>query len=63
MSKKVKARIHSLEGNFAEVEIVSENGNNSVIAKYDGKYYTAVFNIFVGCYYVDDIYGEIEFKI
>lgn len=57
--KKVKAMVHSLK-DLDEVIIVIENGNNNVVAEYKGKHYTAIFNPFVGLYYVDDIYGEIE---
>ena len=59
MGKLVDARIHSKDGNFDKVEIISEKGPNNVVVKYNEKYYTAVFNVFVGCYYVDDKYGEI----
>jgi len=55
---KTMAIIHSLQG-LSEVTIISENGCNNVVAEYQGKRYTAVFNVFVGRYYVDDIYGEI----
>lgn len=58
---KVKAMVHSLN-NFAEVTIISEDGPNNVVAEYRGKRYTAIFNIFNGNYYVDDIYGLIEDK-
>lgn len=56
---KVKAKIHSLNGELAVVTIVKENGYNDVVAEYCGSYYTAVFNPFVGCYFVDDKYGFI----
>ena len=59
--KKVLAMVHSLKDK-AEVTIIRENGNNNVIAEYNGKTCTAVFNPFVGMYYVDDIYGVIEDK-
>lgn len=57
--KTTQAMIHSLNATD-EVTIISENGNNNVIAEYKGKKYTAVYNIFIGLYYVDDIYGEVE---
>lgn len=56
---KVKAKIHSLNGELREVTIVKENGYNDVVAEYRGSFYTAVFNPFVGCYFVDDKYGYI----
>lgn len=51
-----KAMIHSLKAQD-EVTILHEKNNNDVIADYNGKRCTAVFNPFVGLYYVDDIYG------
>ena len=53
----VKARIHSLGGEFGEVTIVEFQDYNNVVAEYNGSFYTAVFNPFAGCYYVDDKYG------
>ena len=54
---KTQARIHSLGGEFAEVLIVEKQDINNVVAEYHGHFYTAVFNPFAGCYYVDDKYG------
>lgn len=51
-----KAMIHSLNAQ-GEATILHEKNNNDVIAEYNGKRCTAVFNPFVGLYYVDDIYG------
>lgn len=56
--KKVMAMVNSLQG-LAEVTIISENGCNNVIAEYQGKRCTAVYNGFVGRYYVDDVYGVV----
>ena len=56
---KVLAMVHSLK-DLAEVEIIEHKDNNNVIAEYNGKKCTAIFNPFVGRYYVDDIYGKIE---
>jgi hypothetical protein len=53
---KIKAQVHSLQAQD-EVTILHENGPNDVIAEYKGKRCTAIYNIFVGLYYVDDIYG------
>lgn len=58
--RTIQARIHSLGGQFAEVTIVSENGCDDVIVDYKGIRCTAIYNPFVGCYYVDDIYGIIR---
>lgn len=51
-----KAMIHSLNAQ-GEAKILHEKNNNDVIAEYNGKRCTAVYNPFVGLYYVDDIYG------
>jgi hypothetical protein len=56
--KKVMAMVHSLE-DMAEVTIISETDCNNVIAEYNGKKCTAIFNWFTCKYYVDDIYGVI----
>ena len=54
-----RAMIHS-KNEMDEVYMIEENGPNHVIAEYNGKRYTAIFNIFNGLYYVDDLYGRIE---
>lgn len=55
------AMVHSQESKGPQkVTIVSRNGNNEVIAEINGMKYTAIFNPFIGLYYVDDIYGEIK---
>ena len=56
---KTMAMVHSLNA-LAEVEILDHKDNNNVIAIYDGKKCSAIFNVFVGLYYVDDIYGLIK---
>ena len=56
MMFKRNAMVHSLQAQD-EVTILHENGLNDVIAEYKGKRCTAIFNIFVGLFYVDDIYG------
>ena len=53
---KTKAIVHSLKAEDT-VTILHENGSNDVVAEYQGKRCTAVFNGFVCMYYVDDIYG------
>lgn len=58
--KNVNAHINSLGGQMDEVQIISENGNNNVVALYKDKRYTAVFNPFTCSYYVDDKYGEVK---
>ena len=54
-----KAQVHSLKDQ-GEVTILHENGPNDVIAEYQGKRCTAIYNPFVGLYYVDDIYGVLS---
>ena len=56
----IKAHIHSLGGKLETVTIIDNNDINHVIAQYHGEYYTAVFNPFVGQYYVDDKFGHIN---
>jgi hypothetical protein len=53
---KTEAFVHSLKAK-AEVTVLHENGNNDVVAEYDGKRCTAIYNVFVGLYYVDNIHG------
>lgn len=56
-----KAMIHSIKAQD-KVTILHEKNLNDVIAEYKGKRCTAVFNPFVGLYYVDDIYGVLSDK-
>lgn len=55
-SREVRAVIHSMNS-FGVAKIISHKDNNHVIAMYQGKRCTAVFNVFNGYYYVDDIDG------
>jgi hypothetical protein len=55
---KTKAMVHSLQA-LDEVTILEDNGNNNVVAEYNGQRCTAIFNIFSGLYYVDDVYGKL----
>lgn len=52
--------IHSLNGQLAEATIVEKVGDNQYIADYKGVRCTAIFNPFVGRYYVDDKYGVLS---
>ena len=60
---KVIAYIHSLKdrktdtNHLGEVEIIGRMNDNQYLAEYNGVRCTAIFNPFVGRYYVDDIYG------
>lgn len=51
--------IQSLGGKMAEATIVEQVGSNQYIAEYNGVRCTAIYNPFVGAYYVDDKYGVI----
>lgn len=52
------AMIHSKKA-IGECEIVGKSGDNQYVAKIKERFFTAIFNPFVGVYYVDDIYGEV----
>ena len=66
MNQKVVAYIHSLKDKatdthvLGEAEILEFIDNNNVIAKYDGIKCRAIFNPFVGKFFIDDLYGKIE---
>ena len=65
---KVEAYIHSLKDHIhdrhvlGEAEIIKQIGDNLYLARYNGVLYTAIFNLFVGRYFVDDVYGRQEAK-
>lgn len=60
---KVKAYIHSVKDHKhnshvrGEAEIIRQIGDNLYLAEVNGVRCTAIFNIFSGAYYVDDVYG------
>ncbi len=60
---KVQAYIHSLKdlehdrSVLGEAEIIRKIGDNLYWAEYNGVRCTAIYNPFVGKYYVDDVYG------
>lgn len=56
----IAARIHSLNGDFDQVHLVSEHGPKDIVVLYKDKFCTAIYNIFAGCYYVDDVHGVIQ---
>lgn len=58
---KVNAMIHSL-GDTAEVDIIEKTGDNQYVADYNGVKCSAIYNPFVGLYYVDDKFGVIDEK-
>ena len=55
-----QACIHSLNSQLAEATILEKVGDNKYIAEFNGVKCSAIFNPFVGRYYVDDIYGVIR---
>ena len=59
LSHKTQAMVYSLNAK-AEVTILEKVGDNDYRAEYQGKVCTAIFNPFVGLYYVDDVYGVVS---
>ncbi len=63
---KTMAYIHSLKDTvhdrhvLGEAEIIKNIGNNLYLAEYNGVRCTAIFNPFVGRYFIDDVYGVQE---
>ncbi len=57
---KCPCHIHSLDGEMREATILQKTGDNQYIADFNGVKCTAIYNIFVGAYYVDDKYGIIR---
>ena len=55
--QKTQARIRSKGGQFDTVTICEWNSNNNIIVDYAGTKCTAIYNVFAGCVYVDDIGG------
>ena len=62
---KVQAYIHSLKdiehdrNVLGETEIIRCIGDNLYMAEINGVRCTAIFNVFTGRYYVDDVYGTL----
>jgi len=61
---KCACYIHSLKQGetnvLVEATIIKRIGDNLYLADYNGVKCTAIFNPFVGRYYVDDLYGVRE---
>ena len=61
---KCECYIHSLKqdgkNGLAEATIIKRLGENDYLADYNGVKCHAIFNPFVGRYYVDDKYGVIK---
>lgn len=56
---ETKAMVNSVQG-LADVTILEKVGDNQYHAKYKNLICTAIFNPFVGLYYVDDVYGVVK---
>lgn len=54
--------IHSLGSELREATIVEKIGDNRYVAEFGGVRCSAIFNPFVGRFYVDDKYGVIKDK-
>ena len=57
---KTQAHIHSLNGKMEEITVLEKVGDNDYIVDYKGVKCYAIFNWFVGAYYVDDVYGIVK---
>ena len=63
---QVTAYIHSLKDKandrhvLGEATIIEKIGDNLYLAEHNGVRCTAIFNPFVGRYYVDDVHGVRE---
>ncbi len=57
---KCPCHIHSLGGEMREATILAKTGDNQYLAEYGGVKCTAIYNPFVGAYYVDDKYGIVK---
>ena len=60
---ETKGRINSLNGELDDIRITGEGylcGQKVYTTYYKGIVCTSIFNPFVGCYYTDDKYGQIE---
>lgn len=58
---KVGARVHSMKGQMCVVELLTKVGDNDYLVKLpNGTVCHAIYNLFAGCYYADDIYAVVE---
>ena len=55
--------IHSLDGQLKDATILEKIGDNQYVAEYNGVKCSAIYNPFVGRFYVDDKFGVIKDKI
>jgi hypothetical protein len=59
---KEEMHIHSLDGELREATILKRLGDNDYLAEYNGVRCHAIFNPFVGRFYVDDKFAVIRDK-
>jgi hypothetical protein len=57
-----KMHIHTLDGKLREATIHKKLGDNDYLAEFNGVKCHAIYNVFVGRFYVDDKYGVIKDK-
>lgn len=57
---KEEMHIHSLNGELREAAILKKLGDNDYLAEYNGVRCHAIFNPFMGRFYVDDKYAVIR---
>jgi hypothetical protein len=63
---KCQCYIHSLKDKendrhvLGEAVILKKIGDNLYLAEYNGVKCTAIYNLFTGYYYVDDVYGVLK---
>lgn len=55
----VIAMVHS-KNSREEVELLEKRKDDYIVRTKDGVKCTAIFNIFNGLYYADDLYGKVE---
>jgi hypothetical protein len=57
---KTIGKIHSLDGAEKEITVLEKCGDNDYIVEYNGVKCYAIFNVFVGRFFVDDIYRRVD---
>lgn len=55
----VKAMVHSTNTQD-EVELIEKRAKDYIVKTKEGVYCTAIFNVFTGLYYADDLYGVLK---
>ena len=60
MNVKTTAYIHSLGGKEGAITVLEKCGDNDYIVEFNGVKCHAIFNIFTGSYYADDVYRKVS---